>query len=154
MNILDFVKKLDKATFDKDAISVVFHSYINSFNFEEKRFDENCKKYFENIVSENFSTFGAKLGTCRAQCQNEINSIDDDADKEYLKKLKSVSNILAQLNSIYSEVGSEKYKKSDNVSATVAQHESSLKEIKDKIASLNSDVTRANNLIDDKIFLF
>lgn len=152
MNVSNFVQKLNKASFEKEAISVVLHSYISSFSSEEEQFEETCKQFIESIVDDSFSAFGSKLGTCRSLCQKEIDNIGDDPEEEYLKKLKSVADILAKLNSIFSEVAGEKYKRPDNVSATVAQHENSLKEIQGKIKSLNDDVSKANKLIDDKIF--
>lgn len=152
MKELEFVEKLNIASFNKEAISFVFFSYVSNFESTEEQFEEKCKKYIESIDDNDFSAFGAKINNCLSLCQSQITNSGSKPDETYLFRLRTIEGIIGTINTIYSVVAKERFEKPDNVSSTVAQHESSLKEIKLKIESLNNDVLNATNLIDNKVF--
>lgn len=153
MTVLEFIEKLSEIEVKIDAISALYHSFAYSFKNDILNYDKNSvRQRLQSFSEEDFASFGTKLGRCFSDCKEEKNNLSSLAETPYAQNIAKVEKLIEELVSIYYEVAKSNTTKTDNTTTAIAQHEEYLKEVKDKLKSLNNAISDANKLIDDKIF--
>lgn len=152
MTIIEFLNKLNSIEPKPNTIATVYHSFLSDLDDASQKDYDEANNLMRTLSEEEFASLGMKLGRCLANYQEEEDTISIIADTHYATTLKKAGELIKKIVSIYNDVASLRASKDDNVKTAEKQNDAYLLEVKEKLKNLNDDVSKANALIDDKIF--